>query len=124
MLAIVSSLARLSPKSTDQVRLVGSDALNGQDEEEEEDGKDGEALGGSSNYSVVPGEDGQLVQAGDEVPAGGRVSRDEDSERDNGECVHGVAPSRFQLGVRDKLCVEDLTAAQINGQCSAPLAAR
>lgn len=73
-----------------QVCLLRGDALNGQDEEEEEDGEDGEALGGACDDAVVPGEDGQLVQAGDEVPAGGRVSRDEDAERDNGEGVHGI----------------------------------
>ena len=97
MLAVVSPMTTVTSEYTDQVRLVGGDAPDGQDKEEKEDGENGEAFGGSGDDSVVPGEDGQLVQAGDEVPAGGGVSRDEDSERYNGECVHGGAPSRFRF---------------------------
>jgi len=37
---------------------------------------------------VVPGEDGELVQARDQVPARSGVARDEDGEGDDGEGVH------------------------------------
>jgi len=104
MLAAVSSVTVVPSGCTDQVRFVGSNAPDRQDKKEEEDGEDSEAFSGSGDDSEVPGKDGQLVQAGDEIPAGGRVSRDEDSERDNGECVHGGVPSRFRFVLGQALC--------------------
>lgn len=97
-----------------QVCLVGGKAIDGYEEQDEEDGEDSEPLGCSRlggpsaentrmrwalvtyNDAVIPGKDGELVELGYEVPAGGRVARDEDSKRDDGEGVHGTtdAPSR------------------------------
>ena len=41
--------------------------------------------------TVVPGEDGELVQAGDEVPASGDVSSKEDAKGEDGYRVHLAA---------------------------------
>lgn len=53
--------------------------------------------------TVVPGEDGQLVQAGDEVPASGDVSGKEDTKGENRYRVHGAASlkSRDARSVRE-----------------------
>jgi hypothetical protein len=48
--------------------------------------------------AVVPGENGQLVELSDKIPAGSRVARDKDSKRDNREGVHGTTTASCQLG--------------------------
>lgn len=67
--------------------LARGDSVGRHDEQEEENGQDRKALGGAGDDAVIPGEEGQLVEAGDEVPARGDVASDEDAERD-GEGVH------------------------------------
>ena len=42
----------------------------------------------SYKYSVFPGKDGKLIQAGNEVPARSDVASDEDAEGEDGEGVH------------------------------------
>jgi len=42
---------------------------------------------------VIPSKDGQLIQAGDQVPAGGDVSSEKDAKREDGDWVHEVARS-------------------------------
>jgi hypothetical protein len=42
------------------------------------------------DHSVVPGKDGQLIEAGDEVPSGGDVAGDEDAKSQDGEGVHRI----------------------------------
>jgi hypothetical protein len=37
---------------------------------------------------VIPSEDGQLIQTGDEIPAGSDVSSNKDAYREDGERVH------------------------------------
>ena len=37
---------------------------------------------------MIPGEDGELIQAGDEVPACGDVASNEDAKGEDGEGVH------------------------------------
>jgi hypothetical protein len=73
---------------TNQVGLVCRKARKGQHQEKEEQGQDGKSLGGSGDNTTVPGENGELVQAGGQVPTSSRVSCDEDSKRYYGEGVH------------------------------------
>lgn len=40
------------------------------------------------NYSVLPGEDGELIESGDKIPACGDVASDEDADGEDGERVH------------------------------------
>ena len=54
-----------------------------------------ECTGGDSTLTyydtVVPGKDGELVQAGDEVPASGDVTSKEDAKGEDGYRVHLAA---------------------------------
>lgn len=40
------------------------------------------------NHSVVPGKDGKLIEAGDQVPSSGDVASYEDAKSQDGEGVH------------------------------------
>jgi hypothetical protein len=39
-------------------------------------------------YTVIPGEYGELIQTSDEVPAGSDISKEEDSDSEDGERLH------------------------------------
>lgn len=55
--------------------------------------------------TVVPGKDGELVQAGDEVPASGDVTSKEDAKGEDGYRVH-LAASLKSRGARSVMyCV-------------------
>ena len=56
-------------ESTDQLGFLVGDALNGDEEDGEEDGQNRKALCRASNYPVIPREDGQLIQSSDKIPA-------------------------------------------------------
>lgn len=45
-------------------------------------------MGCAYENTVVPGKDGKLIQASDEIPAGSDVSGDEDANCEDGERVH------------------------------------
>ena len=60
--------------------FAGGEAFEGEDEDKEEKGEDGEAFGCSGHDAVVGGEDGELVEAGYEVPASCDVAGDEDTK--------------------------------------------
>lgn len=55
---------------------------------------------GPYDDAVIPGEDCQLIQAGDEIPTGGDVSSEEDAEGEDGDWVHEVvlSCSRWAVG--------------------------
>jgi len=57
----------------------------------------GGGRGSTYDDSVVPGEDGKLVEAGDQVPAGGDVASYEDSQGQDGEGVHRIAGRRTRM---------------------------
>jgi len=46
------------------------------------------AGGYTHDHAVIPGEDGELTKASNEVPSSGDVASYEDAERENGEWVH------------------------------------
>ena len=46
------------------------------------------AAGLTHHHAVIPGEDGELTEASNEVPSSGDVTSYEDAERENGEWVH------------------------------------
>jgi len=75
--------------------LAGSNALDWNDQDNEEDGEYGEAFGCSSPDSVVPSKDCKLIQLSNEIPTRGDVSGGEDTDCKDGERVHELA-----LGVR------------------------
>ena len=99
----VSIPASARASHTDQMRLACRDVCNGQNDHEEEEGQEGEALGGARHDTVAPGEDGQLVQPRYKVPAGCRVARHKDADSDYGESVHlrGCSGTR-RGGYRDE----------------------
>lgn len=98
--------------------LAIGDPLERDQERHEENGQYDEAFGGASlndavshctpalspilwqpyNHTVVPGEDDELIQASDEVPARGDVSSKEDAKREDGDRVHEAARSCFEDG--------------------------
>ena len=55
--------------------------------------------------TVIPGKDGELVQAGDEVPASGDVTSKEDAKGEDGYRVH-LAASLKSRGARSVLDCE------------------
>jgi len=52
------------------------------------DRKAGRIEGRTYHYSVFRRKDGKLIQAGDEVPAGGDVASYKDAERQDGKRMH------------------------------------
>lgn len=40
------------------------------------------------NYTVFPGKNSKLIEAGDKVPTGGNITRYEDADGENREWVH------------------------------------
>jgi len=63
-------------------------AIDGDDEQEEKNGEDGEAFGGSRDDAVVPSENSQLIQSRNKIPTRGNVSSDEDADGQGREGVH------------------------------------
>jgi len=84
------------------VRFGYGYAHNGENDEEEAEGEQGEAFRGSClerllgtnqtaraglthHYTVVPGEDGKLMQSSDQIPPSSDVASDKDTEGQNWE---------------------------------------
>lgn len=61
--------------------LLVSYAIDGQDEQKEENGQDSETLDGASYDAVVPGEYGKLIQSCDQIPTSSNVTGDKDADR-------------------------------------------
>ena len=55
------------------------------------------------NHSVVPGKDGELIEAGDKIPSSGDVASYEDAKSQDGEGVHRRIARRATAGAFRKM---------------------
>ncbi len=59
------------------------------------------------DHSVIPGKDGKLIEAGDEVPSSGDVASYEDAKGQDGEGVHRIALGAQVRNIPEVCEVED-----------------
>lgn len=76
-----------------QSSLSRRKTFHGDEYEAVKEGQESEPFGGALNDSVVPGKDGKLVEARNEVPSSGDVAGYEDGKADDREGVHRIAMS-------------------------------
>lgn len=71
-----------------QLGLFVCNAVNGDQQEEEEERQDSEAFCCAGDDAAIPCEEGELIQADDQVEAGGRIPQEEDGKGEGRDGVH------------------------------------
>lgn len=71
-------------------------------------------------HTVVPGKYGELIQASDEIPTGSDVSKEEDSDSEDGERLHLLEDLHWRMvadsgGADDGQSGERLVVVSVGG---------